>query len=448
MVNSHKAKGKEMISIKGKTTDYIILWRETVGGKNPEIVQTESMELHYCTECLQVALIFSLVVGGASRPQVLCTNTSRAVLGGDAILSCEFQSHLDVLQVTWQKKKGKITQTMATYSEKFGSNIAAPFRGHVSVLSASSRNSSIKLSKLEKEDEACYLCLFNSYPDGAFKGEVSLNNISPPLEEHPNKVASVEEELDMEGANKASRPQVLCTHTSRAVLGGDVILSCEIQADLDVVQVTWQKKKGKNIQNMVTYSEKFGSNIAAPFQGHVSILTDSLRTSSIKLSKLEKEDEACYLCLFNAYPDGAFEGEVSLNNISDQEIHETHLHYSRARDPIVLTAVILVMVISIVFYYTTRRKKEPVTPKKLDKAETGQVTPNSKHRSDEVNNGSTKVVNSSLYSPMYDSGKETPSSSEVTPSKSIHKESPDSSLNQRKRQTPRTPTSVKRLVFE
>ncbi|XP_073473424.1 uncharacterized protein [Aquarana catesbeiana] len=288
-------------------------------------------------------LILSLLSIAASRPQVLCKKSSLAVLGGDVTLSCEFQADLDVLQITWQKKKGKNTENMATYSEMYGSNIAVPFQERVSILSASSRNFSIKLSKLEKEDEAFYVCLFISHPDGAFEGEVSLNNISPPLEEHPNKVACVEEELDMEGANKG-----------------------------------------------------------------------------------------------------------------DQKIHQTQQHCSWVRYPIVLAAVILVIVTLIVFYYKAWRKTEPVTPKKLNKAETGQATPIlSKNRSDEVNNGSTKVVNSPLNSPMNDSGIETPSSSEVTPSsvlsssdRSIHKESPNSLLNQRKRQIPGTPTNVKRLDFE
>ncbi|XP_040195000.1 uncharacterized protein LOC120928008 [Rana temporaria] len=207
----------------------------------------------------------------------------------------------------------------------------------------------------------------------------------------------------------ASRPQVLCNKTSPAVLGGDVILTCVFQAHLDVLQVTWQKKKGKNTQNMVTYSEKYGSNVAAPFQGHVSILSANSRTSSIKVSKLEKEDEAFYVCLFNAYPDGAFLEEVPLNNISpsleenpnkvtsiaeelymegankdDQEIHETQ-HHSWVWYTIVLAAVILV--ISILFYYKAKawRKTEPVTPEELDKAETGQATPIcSTNRSDKL----------------------------------------------------------------
>ncbi|DBA13684.1 TPA: hypothetical protein GDO54_018445, partial [Pyxicephalus adspersus] len=107
-----------------------------------------------------------------SGPQVKCRNTNPAVLGEDVTLTCEFQSHLDVLQVTWQRKRGENTQNMATYSEMY--NIADLFESHVSIINASSRNSTIKISKLEKGDEGCYLCLFNAYPNGAFTGEVCL----------------------------------------------------------------------------------------------------------------------------------------------------------------------------------------------------------------------------------------------------------------------------------
>ncbi|XP_018413355.1 PREDICTED: uncharacterized protein LOC108788126 [Nanorana parkeri] len=115
----------------------------------------------------------------ASPPRVICTNTNPALLGGDVTLTCEFQAHLDVLQVTWQKKRGKDTQNMVTCSDKYGINIARPFEKHITVVNTSSVTSSIRISKLEKEDEACYNCLFNAYPNGAFTGGVCLNDLQP-----------------------------------------------------------------------------------------------------------------------------------------------------------------------------------------------------------------------------------------------------------------------------
>ncbi|XP_072288098.1 nectin-1-like isoform X2 [Pyxicephalus adspersus] len=135
--------------------------------------------------CLLVALFLSFLA--IAESQVKCRNTSLAVLGEDVILTCEFQSNLHVLQVTWQKKREEETQNMATHSEMYGISIAKLFESHVLVINHSSGSSSIKISKLEKEDEGCYICLFNAYPNGAFKGEVCLTNLCLPPDSDSTK---------------------------------------------------------------------------------------------------------------------------------------------------------------------------------------------------------------------------------------------------------------------
>ncbi|XP_072254456.1 nectin-4-like isoform X2 [Pyxicephalus adspersus] len=130
--------------------------------------------------CLLAALFLSLLALVASGSQVKCGNSSLAVLGEDVTLTCEFQGDRDVPQVSWQKKKGKVIEDMATYSKKYGTNISKPFEGHVSITNPSSRSSSIKISKLEKDDEACYVCLFHTFPNGIITGEVCLTDLHPP----------------------------------------------------------------------------------------------------------------------------------------------------------------------------------------------------------------------------------------------------------------------------
>ncbi|XP_068122304.1 uncharacterized protein [Hyperolius riggenbachi] len=113
----------------------------------------------------------------------------------------------------------------------------------------------------------------------------------------------------------ALEPWVTCRQEGTVGLGEDVILTCNFLANKDVLQVTWQKKRGKNTQNMVTHSEKYGTNIDRRFENHVSVLQANSTISSIQISKLETEDEACYNCLFNAYPEGAYPGEVCLHKL-------------------------------------------------------------------------------------------------------------------------------------
>ncbi|XP_072254460.1 uncharacterized protein [Pyxicephalus adspersus] len=140
--------------------------------------------------CLLVALFLSLLAITVSGYQVKCQNTSLPVLGEDVTLTCEFQAHQDVLQVTWQKKRGENTQNMATYSEIYGTNIVKLFENHVSLINASSRNSTIKIFKLKTEDEACYVCLFNVYPNGAIKGEVCLTDLRKSVKKPTSKPRS------------------------------------------------------------------------------------------------------------------------------------------------------------------------------------------------------------------------------------------------------------------
>lgn len=70
-------------------------------------------------------------------------------------------------------------------------------------------------------------------------------------------------------------------------------------------QVTWQRLVGDEpIENLATYSEKFGKQINQPYQGKVILTEASLSSTSITLKDVEWKDESCYICSFNVYPDG------------------------------------------------------------------------------------------------------------------------------------------------
>ncbi|XP_073473420.1 uncharacterized protein [Aquarana catesbeiana] len=115
----------------------------------------------------------------ASTPRVICTSSNPAELSGNVTLTCEFRANMEILQVTWQKKRGKDTQNMVTYSENYRTNIIEQFEKHITVLESTPAKSSITITKLEEEDEACYSCLFNAYLNGTFTGEVCLTDLKP-----------------------------------------------------------------------------------------------------------------------------------------------------------------------------------------------------------------------------------------------------------------------------
>uniref|UniRef100_A0A8C4GVE4 Immunoglobulin V-set domain-containing protein n=1 Tax=Dicentrarchus labrax TaxID=13489 RepID=A0A8C4GVE4_DICLA len=70
----------------------------------------------------------------------------------------------DVVQVTWQKPEGE--KTLATSSKPFGPRVNPDFIDKVEFKDAGLQNNSIVIRNLTEQDEGCYQCLFNSYPEG------------------------------------------------------------------------------------------------------------------------------------------------------------------------------------------------------------------------------------------------------------------------------------------
>uniref|UniRef100_A0A667WJW9 Immunoglobulin V-set domain-containing protein n=1 Tax=Myripristis murdjan TaxID=586833 RepID=A0A667WJW9_9TELE len=63
---------------------------------------------------------------------------------------------------------------------------------------------------------------------------------------------------------------------------------------------------------MATYSEQFGTQVNGPFQGKVVFSEASFSSTSITLKNVTWTDEACYICSFNAYPDGSKGQQICL----------------------------------------------------------------------------------------------------------------------------------------
>lgn len=80
-----------------------------------------------------------------------------------------------------------------------------------------------------------------------------------------------------------------------------------------VLQVTWQRGlKPESLENMATYNKPGGKQVNEPFKGKVSFTEASLSSSSIILRNVTWEDENCYVCSFNAYPDGSKRKQMCL----------------------------------------------------------------------------------------------------------------------------------------
>ncbi len=73
-----------------------------------------------------------------------------------------------------------------------------------------------------------------------------------------------------------------------------------------MLQVTWQRLfKDDSVENLATYSHRFGQQVNNPYVGKVIFTEASLSATSITLKNVTWGDESCYICSFNEYPDGS-----------------------------------------------------------------------------------------------------------------------------------------------
>ncbi|XP_063295562.1 nectin-4 [Pelobates fuscus] len=109
---------------------------------------------------------------------------------------------------------------------------------------------------------------------------------------------------------------IVQTKSTTAVLGADVVLSCYYQAKSDekVTQVVWSKKvpNGQNIQIAILNPE-FGAYISDLYSGRIKENAPLLpQNGTITMKNAVQADEGLYQCLVNTFPDGNFEGELTL----------------------------------------------------------------------------------------------------------------------------------------
>lgn len=79
-----------------------------------------------------------------------------------------------------------------------------------------------------------------------------------------------------------------------------------------VLQVTWQRFVKGTVEDMATYSERFGIEVKTPYRGKVLVTKESFSPSAIKLTNLTWEDESCLSCAFNTFPGGSKRSQICL----------------------------------------------------------------------------------------------------------------------------------------
>ncbi|XP_072470121.1 OX-2 membrane glycoprotein-like isoform X2 [Notamacropus eugenii] len=110
--------------------------------------------------------------------------------------------------------------------------------------------------------------------------------------------------------------------TDIAPLGNNVTLRCNLTIPGDVLQITWQKVQGSVPENIGTYSNQYGRKILPSYNAWIQYNSTELTWSSMTLYNVTLQDDACYKCLFNVFPNGIHGGKMcfSVQNVSELRI--------------------------------------------------------------------------------------------------------------------------------
>ncbi|XP_032413095.1 OX-2 membrane glycoprotein-like [Xiphophorus hellerii] len=131
--------------------------------KYEDFVKDSKMFPPVITSCFLITTILQTGLAVLIQTQ----QTVLAAVGEDAPLSCRLLETKDVQQVTWQKVLEKTERNIGSYSQYFGETVNPGFKDKVQFTEAGLQKNSIVIRNVTEQDAGCYLCLFNTYLDGA-----------------------------------------------------------------------------------------------------------------------------------------------------------------------------------------------------------------------------------------------------------------------------------------
>ncbi|CAG5933216.1 unnamed protein product [Menidia menidia] len=124
---------------------------------------------------------------------------------------------------------------------------------------------------------------------------------------------------------KVSASEVSGSGNVTAEHGRDANFSCSAATQPGVLQVTWQRIfDDKSVENLATYSRRFGQQVTELYRGKLVFTEASLNTTAITLRNVTWEDEACYICSFNVYPDGSKRNKMCLHVEGISKVNTSH----------------------------------------------------------------------------------------------------------------------------
>ncbi|XP_042174075.1 OX-2 membrane glycoprotein-like isoform X1 [Oncorhynchus tshawytscha] len=133
--------------------------------------------------------------------------------------------------------------------------------------------------------------------------------------------------------SEAVSVNVVSRGDTRVDFNADASYTCTHADPTGVLQVTWQRLfKDDSVENLATYSKRFGAQIIDPHRGKVVFTEASLNSTSITVKNVTWADEACYICSFNVYPSGSRRKQTCLTVQGVSEVRAT-MHKVPSTEP-------------------------------------------------------------------------------------------------------------------
>ncbi|XP_073433264.1 uncharacterized protein [Dendrobates tinctorius] len=323
-----------------------------------------------------------------SEPQVNFKTSEEGI----TYLTSEIPSSMDIVQVTWQKRKGNSYETLVTNSKRFGIKISKQYENRLSVLETKDPGiSAIALSQLEKEDGACFRAIFNIYPDGALRqegclpklrgikevvckssAEVSIT-LDPPeiktqLPEPDGTIVQIGRWLNDDISPVCNFHLRRTARSKRSVKDGDKIFSMECNASgPQKSKITWN-----NEGQPISREEKENTT------GDLIRVTSTLH---YLLSTLPEQAEISCNIVYDKGAKSSKHNETyqdyGSNSVQEEDLRNKNSHFFKI---IILSSAILVFlaaVLLLIAYYLALRKTSK-SLNKVDKLEKGVTTPRTK----------------------------------------------------------------------
>lgn len=246
-------------------------------------------------------LIVSLILLSQIQAKVITQGNITAILDQPLTIRCNvtIETGTVVKQIRWQKNPD---ESIASNNQNNNAVVSEEYRGRVNISLYRPQTTSITFNHITVTDEGCYTCLFDTYPEG---------------EHHEQTCISITVQVKTEGNVTAD-------------VGQPVTLKCYYGIPKSVQQVRWKMLQNNKLEDLASYNIGFGDNIKDKFKDRFSI-NPGLSNTAISIKTVTLDDEACYLCEFDIFPDGVKNGSTCL---TVYVLPKPKLHLKRLQDGI------------------------------------------------------------------------------------------------------------------